>query len=89
MRKVREQDILYVMRLLEQSLPFDEPPKLTLRVNNNGRQCVRCEASTKRKRWMTDIYGKHFFYSVIPPGAPVTQDSVRGLLVYLQSNLLS
>ena len=87
-RKVREQDILYVMQLLEEGLTFDESPKLSIRVNNQFRQCIRCEAQTQGKEWTLDIYGKHFFYLMIPPSAPCVQDNVRSLLLHMQAHLL-
>ena len=88
MRKVREQDILYVMQVLEDIIPVDEPHRLTLRVNDKGRQCVRCETMTNGRNWLVDMYGKHFFYVIIPPRGAVTFDSVRSLVLYLQTNLL-
>lgn len=87
MRKLRERDILYVMQILEDLVPIDDPHVLTLRVNNQNRQCVRCEAATSGKNWLVDIYGKHFFYAIIPPRGAVTFDSIRSLVLYLQTNL--
>lgn len=84
MRRVREQDVLYVMQLLEENLAFDDKPRLSVRVNNNGRQCIRLEAETRGHQWLLDIYGRHFFYLAVPPYSPSTFDSVRGLLLYLQ-----
>lgn len=88
MRRVRERDVLYVMQLLEENLVFDDRPRLSVRVNDSGRQCIRCEADTLGRQWLLDIYGKHFFYLAIPPRAPSTFDSVRGLLLYLQATLM-
>lgn len=87
MRKLREQDILFVMQVLEDIIPVDENYKLTLRLNNQNRQCVRCEAATSGREWLVDIYGKHFFYVIIPPCGAVTFDSIRSLVLYLQTNL--
>lgn len=87
MRRLREQDILFVMQILEDAIPVDEEHSLTLRVNNQNRQCVRCEASTSGRNWLVDIYGKHFFYVVIPPRGAVTLDSIRSLILFLQMNL--
>ena len=87
MRRVKEQDVLFVMQMLEENLRFDEPPRLSVRVNNQGRQCIRCQASTMGKEWLLDIYGKHFFYLHIPPAAPCTPESVRSLLIQMQVHL--
>ena len=89
MRRVRERDVLYVMQLLEEGLLFTHKPKLTVRVNDQGRQCIRCEAETRGRSWLLDIYGKHFFYLVIPPQTALTFPSVRGLLLHLQATLLT
>jgi hypothetical protein len=88
MRKVKERDVLYVMQLLEENIPFDSSPKLTLRVNNQGRQCIRCQAKTQGQEWVLDIYGQHFFWLAIPPAVPFTCDSIRSLLLNMQMRLL-
>jgi hypothetical protein len=88
MRKVSEREVLFVMQALEDNLPVDGKFKLTLRVNNQGRQCVRCEATTMGRDWLVDIYGKRFFYSIVPPGGAQTHDSIRSLVIFLQTQLL-
>ena len=85
MRRVKEKDVLYVMQLLEEHVPFDSPPRLIVRVNDQGRQCIRCEGTSNRIEWLIDIYGKHFFYVSIPPRGAVTFDSVRSLILFLKS----
>lgn len=85
MRRVKERDVLYVMQLLEEHLTFDEPPKLIVRVNDQGRQCIRCEGISNKINWLVDIYGKHFFYVLIPPRGAVTFDSTTSLILFLKS----
>ena len=85
MRRVRERDVLYVMQLLEEHIPVDEPHTLIVRINEQGRQCIRCEATTSGIKWLVDIYGKHFFYVSIPPRGAMTFDSVRSLILFLKS----
>ena len=87
MRKVKEQDVLYVLNVIEEYLPLDQPLQLISRINLQGRPCIRCEAISRGRSWFCDIYGKHFFYVHLPPLTPTTFDSIRSLISFLKSHI--
>lgn len=83
---VKESEVLHVMQMLA-NVPTDSGYTFSARMSENGRHCFRCEASTKERTWIVDIYNRHFLWVALEQQTPVAFYSPRSVVLYLLRNL--
>lgn len=84
--RVKEAEVMHVMQILV-NVPTDAGYSFSTRLSENGRHCFRCEASTKGRSWMVDIYNRHFLWVALELQSPVAFYSPRSAALYLLRNL--
>ena len=82
-----ESDAVRLFMAVENYIPFDEAPLVSVRTNTNGYKCIRFSCKTQRKEWHIDFYSKTYFLCSVKPSSHKICNTALSLIAHLYRSL--